>query len=124
MSRRTYYMTAIVLFVPIIVWYAGKFSTVPVLTFSQAHVVADSTGDSKKVIVPGTIVESKGIEEGGSEITFYLADATEQVERVDYDGSEKIDPAALREAAGKGREIRVAGHICGERFHAKNLFLE
>lgn len=124
MSRRTYYMGSIILFVPVIVWYAGKFSTVPILNFVEAHVVADSTGDSKKVIVPGTILEDKGIEEGGSEITFYLKDADQSVERVDYDGSEKIDVQALKQAAAAGSQIRVAGHICGERFHAKNLFLE
>ncbi len=124
MSRRTYYMASIILFVPLIVWYAGKFSTVPVLRFVEAHAVADSIGDSKKVIVPGTIVEEKGIEEGGSEISFYLTDADQNVERVDYDGSEKINIPALKKAAEAGQQIRVAGHICGERFHAKNLFLE
>lgn len=124
MKRRTYYITALVLFVPLIIWYAGKYSTVPVLLFHEAHAVADSASDSKKVIVTGRIVEREGISEKGSETSFYLMDKNSAVERVDYDGSESVDILELKQAASSGAEIRVAGHICGDRFHAKNLFLE
>lgn len=124
MSRRIYYIASLVLFVPLILWYAGRFATVPELKFSEAAALADSTGESKKVIVRGVILADQGIEESGSAVSFYLRDETSEVERVDYDGSDAVDPAALQQAAERSSVIRVAGHMCGERFHAKNLFLD
>lgn len=124
MKRRYYYLLSLAVFVPLIVWYAGRFATVPELRFSEAQALADSTGDSKKVIVRGIVLEDQGVEENGSALSFYLRDESNEVERVDYDGSEVVDPLALRRAVETGRIIRVAGHMCGERFHAKNLFVD
>jgi hypothetical protein len=124
MKRRYYYLLSLAIFVPLIIWYAGQFATVPELRFSEAQALADTTGDSKKVIVRGIVLEDQGIEENGSAISFFLRDDQNGVERVDYDGSEVVDPGKLREAVEEGRIIRVAGHMCGERFHAKNLFVD
>ncbi len=124
MKRRYYYLLSLALFVPLIVWYAGRFATVPELRFSEAQALADTTGDSKKVLVRGIVLEDQGIEENGSAVSFYLRDESNEVEKVDYDGSEPVDPVELQKAVSEGRIIRVAGHMCGERFHAKNLFID
>jgi len=121
MNRRTCYITAIVLFLPLVLWYASRFSDLPEMTFAEAALEEDHT---KRVAVTGKLVAANNVVSGGeSSLTFYLVDDDGKKERVVYEGKEKVTTTDVGEAS----EISVVGHMCsdkeGPRFHAKQLYL-
>jgi len=81
MSRRYYFIGAAVLFIPLILWYAGRFSDLPEMSFNELK--ADTT-DVPKVLVSGSVLEFAG--EG---IEFTMADNDGTTFRVVYDGAKK-----------------------------------
>ena len=125
MNRRAGYLIAIALFIPLILWYAGTFSDLPEVTFSEAKAVSD-TVENSRVLVAGVVVPDKEIKKEGG-LTFYLKDEAGTQERVVYEGSDDIPPTELQDAMKKGAVVKVAGHMCsdgqGPRFHAKNVYL-
>lgn len=106
------------------VWYAGRFSGLPEVTFEHAAQVADSVA---KVLVPGRLAPDHEVQNAGGGLTFFLTDGSGTVKRVVYDGTNEVSPDELKTASEKGEVVKVAGHICsdgeGERFHAKNIYL-
>lgn len=120
MSRRAIYIGAFLLFVPLVVWYASGFAGVPEVTFSRATQIADSA-DNSKVLVAGYVVEEEPVAAEGSTLTFYLTDADGVVSKVLYDGTSPIPAEQLEKAKGEKRVVSVAGHACGDKFHAKDV---
>lgn len=124
MNRRIIYLAAIAVFIPVIVWFAGRFSGLPEVTFDGASQVADSVS---KVLVPGRLAPDHQVRQGEGGLTFYLADGSGTVKRVVYDGTNEVSTDELNTALEKGDVVKVAGHICtdgeGERFHAKNVYI-
>lgn len=125
MNRRTLYIVAFLLFIPLILWYASGFSGVPEVTFKQAEMMADSVS---KVVVPGRLAMNHEIKADPGGAIFFMQDNSGEVKRVVYDGSEELTPEDLNAALDARRFIQVAGHICsdgeGLRFHAKNVYLD
>jgi len=125
MIRRYLYFGAAIVFVAVSLWYAAGFSGVPQVTFAQAAVMSDSVA---KVMVPGRVDPGHGIEIGEGGLTFYMKDNSGGVQRVVYDGAETVDTTTINEALSDGKGVEVAGHVCsdaqGERFHAKNIYID
>ncbi len=120
MSRRFTVIAAFLCFAAFIGWYAIGFMDIPEETFSRAEIVKDSV---KKVIIPGTVVPSRGITPEGSTLTFYMVDTEGKESKVFYDGTDSVAASDLQTASGNGSSISVAGHACGDRFHAKEVYL-
>ena len=125
MNRRTLYIGAFIVFIPIIIWYASGFSGLPQVTFGEAEAMADSVS---KVLVPGRLAMDHEIKTGGGGVVFYLQDGKGDIRRVVYDGSKEVSPDALNKALEAREPLEVAGHMCsdgeGERFHAKNIYFD
>ena len=121
MNRRTWYIAGVILFLPLILWYASRFSDLPEMTFAEAALEEDHT---KRVAVNGSLVTGANIVENGeNSLTFYLVDSDGKKERVFYEGKEQIS----KDDVGGAEEISVIGHMCsdgeGPRFHAKQLYM-
>ena len=116
MKRRYWYLASIVLFVPLILWYAGQFSDVPELTFQQAGLEEDHT---KRVMVSGKALSGAA---DAAEF-FFMTDESGTKERVVYEGEEEIP---FDQLASSG-EVSVVGHMCsdgdGPCFKAKQILL-
>ncbi len=121
MKRRYWYLASLVVFVPLVLWYAGQFSDLPDLTFAQASMEDDHT---KRVMVTGELVADGGINGAEEGMTFYLKDSEGKRERVFYEGKSDFTEEDLTSASS----ISAIGHMCsdgqGPRFHAKQLHLE
>ena len=118
-SRRKVTLIVLAFFVPLTLWYASRFSDLPVLSFTEAEVKGEEGG---KVLVEGqvqNVLESHGDDD---HVAFMVTDKSGTTERVVYDGSKELDVDALKKARASKEQIEVAGHICsdkdGQRFHA------
>jgi len=115
--RRLLFITFFLLVTAGVVWYAASSVEIPQYTFEQAAGVGDS---KKKVIVTGKVIEKEVTPNGGS-ITFYMVDERGQESKIFYDGQDPVSAEQLAAARESGKNISVAGHTCGDRFHTSGI---
>lgn len=119
MQRRLTFVLLFLLFAAGIAWYASTHMTVPESSFTDAAKVGDS---KKKILVTGRLAEKEIVPEGKA-LTFYMVDRDGIESKVFYDGQEEIEAATLADAKNAGRNVSVAGHTCGDRFHVSMITL-
>jgi hypothetical protein len=121
MSRRTIFTVSFLVFVTAIVWYASSMIRIDELSFNQAAQVGDH---KKKVMVATKVVKDKEISsQGEAAVTFFAIDREGTESKVLFEGSDKLTAGQLSNAAEKGAEISIAGHMCGDQFKATNVYL-
>lgn len=115
--RRVLFIVFFLLVTVGVVWYAASSVEIPQFTFEQAAGVGDS---KKKVIVTGKVAE-KDVTPEGSAITFYMLDSRGQESKVFYDGQDPVTAEQITAARQAGKNVSVAGHTCGDRFHTSGI---
>lgn len=107
------------MFIPLTLWYAGRFSDLPELSFAKAGLEDDHT---KRVMVSGEPVAIGNSSEEG--LSFFMTDEEGTKERVVYEGEEPITADKISAA----ERVEVVGHMCsdgeGPCFKAKQIFLK
>jgi hypothetical protein len=120
MSRRAVFTTAFIVFVGLIVWYASSMIRIPELSFADAAKIEDH---KVKVIVPTKVVKGKQITPEGTSVVFFAVDRQGTESKVLFEGSNVLTPSQLSTAAERGSEISIAGHVCGDKFKATEVYL-
>lgn len=118
-SRRKVTLIVLAFFIPLTLWYASRFSDLPILSFTEAEVQGEEGG---KVLVEGEVQNVQESHGDDGHVVFMVTDKSGTTERVVYDGSKELDIEELKKARSSKEQIEVAGHICsdkdGQRFHA------